>query len=60
MMNCISKMKFKKAEEKIIKLKALLKEIEDDCLNLNKQGELTEYGEGQLDMIRIIRQELSL
>jgi hypothetical protein len=47
-----------KAEEKIQKLKALLKEIEDDCLELKKQGELTEYGDGQFDLIQVIRQEL--
>jgi hypothetical protein len=53
-------MKLKKAEAKISKLIALLNDIEKDCLQLKKQGELTEYGDGQFDLIQVIRQELSL
>ena len=51
-------MKQTKAEKQIKKLKTLLKEISDDCLQLEKEGELTEYGEGQLDLIRIIYQKV--
>lgn len=32
-----------------------LDEIEKDCLKLQKNNELTEYGQGQLDLIRMIR-----
>jgi hypothetical protein len=53
-------MKLKNAEAKIKKLISLLKEIEDDCLQLKKRHDLTEYGEGQLDVVCIIKQELSL
>jgi hypothetical protein len=53
-------MKLKNAESKIKKLISLLKEIEDDCLQLKKQGELTEYGDGQFDLIQVIRQELRI
>ena len=58
LLNCTSKMKQTKAEKQIKKLKTLLKEISDDCLQLEKEGELTEYGEGQLDLIRIIYQKV--
>ena len=58
LLSCTSKMKQTKAEEQIKKLKALLKEIADDCLQLEKENELTEYGKGQFDLIRIIRKEL--
>jgi len=30
------------------------KEIEKDCIKLKRQGYLTDYGEGQLDLIKII------
>jgi hypothetical protein len=40
------------------KLIRLLEEIEADCLQLKKERKLTEYGEGQLDLIRIIKQYL--
>jgi hypothetical protein len=33
----------------------ILKEIEKDCLQLKKEGQLTEYGEGQLHLIKIIK-----
>ncbi len=35
-----------------------LKEIEKDCLQLKKEKQLTEYGKGQLDLIKIIKKEL--
>jgi hypothetical protein len=53
-------MKLKNAEAKIKKLVALLKEVEDDCLQLKKQGELTDYGDGQFDLILIIKKEIRL
>ena len=37
--------------------KKLLEEIEKDCLKLKRAKQLTEYGKGQLDLIRIIRKE---
>ena len=37
------------------KEKRLLKEIEKDCIKLKKHGYLTEYGKGQLELIRIIK-----
>jgi len=46
------------AEEQIKRLKALLKEITNDCLQLEKEDELTEYGKGQSDLIHIINKEL--
>ena len=36
-------------------LKSLLDEIEKDCLRLKRGGYLTEYGQGQLDLIKIIK-----
>ena len=36
---------------------SVLDEIKKDCLTLKKQGYLTEYGEGQLDLIQVIRYE---
>ena len=40
------------------KTRKIIKEIEKDCLKLKKQGFLTEYGEGQLDLIQVIKSEL--
>ncbi len=34
-------------------------EIEKDCLQLKKEKQLTEYGKGQLDLIKIIKKDLS-
>jgi len=53
-------MKLKNAEAQIKKLVSLLKEVEDDCIQLKKQGELTGYSDGQFDLIQVIRQELKL
>ncbi len=36
-------------------LKQLLDEIEQDCLKLKKEGHLTEFGRGQLELINIIK-----
>lgn len=58
LLSSTSKMKQTKAEKQIKKLKVLLKEIEDDCLQLEKEKGLSEYGKGQFDLIRIIRKEL--
>ncbi len=41
--------------ECLIKLIKELEGIETDCLKLGKSGNLTEYGEGQMDIIRMIR-----
>jgi len=35
----------------------ILDEIKKDCLTLKKQGYLTEYGEGQLDLVRVLKRE---
>jgi len=35
-----------------------IQEIEKDCLQLKKEKQLTEYGEGQLHLIKIIKKEL--
>ena len=40
-------------------LTTCIKEIEKDCLMLEKEGQLTEYGEGQLDLIRTIKNKLN-
>jgi len=37
------------------KLLKALEEIEKDCLKLKRQGYLTEYGEGQLDLIKMLQ-----
>lgn len=37
-----------------------IKKIKRDCFNLKKDKDLTEYGEGQLDIICIIFKELGL
>lgn len=34
-----------------------LKEIKQDCLKLKKRNDLTEYGEGQLDLSNIALKE---
>lgn len=39
-------------------VKRTIDEIEKDCLTLKKQGYLTEYGEGQLDLVRMLKKEL--
>jgi len=39
------------------KEKSLLKEIKKDCIKLKRKGYLTEYGEGQLDLIKVIIEE---
>jgi hypothetical protein len=36
-------------------LKQLLDEIEKDCLKLKKERHLTEFGRGQLELIKIIK-----
>lgn len=38
------------------KIKELLKNIEEDCLKLQKQGALTEFGKGQLELIKILKE----
>ncbi len=58
LLDSTSKMKPRNVEEQIKRLKALLKEITDDCLQLEKENELTEYGKGQSDLIHIINKEL--
>jgi len=37
------------------KLNQLLNEIEHDCIKLKKEGHLTEFGKGQLELIKIIK-----
>ena len=37
-----------------------LKEVEKDCLRLKKQKQLTEYGKGQLDMVKTIKKIIGL
>ncbi len=39
------------------KLQKILYEIEKDCIELKRAKQLTEYGRGQLDLIRIIKEE---
>ncbi len=34
----------------------ILEEIKADCINLKRTKKLTEYGKGQLDLIKIIEQ----
>lgn len=34
-----------------------LKRIKEDCIGLKKEKQLTEYGRGQLDLIKIIESE---
>jgi hypothetical protein len=40
------------------KVETLLKRIEQDRLELKKKDQLTEYGEGELDLIKKVRREL--
>jgi len=35
-----------------------IKEIEKDCLKLKREGNLTEFGKGQLELIKIIKKTL--
>jgi len=37
------------------KLEQLLNEIKRDCLKLKREGHLTEFGWGQLELIKIIK-----
>jgi hypothetical protein len=37
-------------------IKQLLNEIEQDCIILRKEGNLTEFGRGQLELIKIIKE----
>jgi hypothetical protein len=37
------------------KLKQLINEIEQDCFKLKREGHLTEFGQGQLELIKIIK-----
>ena len=39
------------------KEKSKLEEIEKDLLNLKRARQLTEYGEGQLDLIKILKEK---
>lgn len=41
-----------------MQLKEILKEIEKDCIKLGKENQLTEYGQGQLDLIIIINKKV--
>ena len=36
------------------KERALLEEIKRDCLELEEQGELTEFGQGELRLIKML------
>ncbi len=36
------------------KEKKMILDIYNDCLKLKKQGELTSYGEGQMDLCKIL------
>lgn len=36
----------------------LLDKIEKDCLRLNKKAQLTEYGKGQLDLIKVVKKQI--
>lgn len=40
----------------LVRLLKKLERVEKDCHRLNKGGYLTEYGEGQLCVIRMIRE----
>jgi hypothetical protein len=44
--------------ERIKKLMRVLDSIEKDRLHLKKKGQLTEYGEGESDLIKKVRREL--
>ena len=39
--------------------KIQIKEIEQDCLKLKKQRQLTEFGKGELHIINLIKKDLS-
>jgi hypothetical protein len=39
-------------------LKQLLTEIEKDCSMLKREGNLTEFGRGQLELIKIIKDSI--
>ena len=41
------------------KINEFLRILENDCLVLKKSKDLTEYGQGQLDLVRAIRKELN-
>lgn len=45
-------------ESTIKRIKAVIKKIKHDCTELKKRDLLTERGEGQLDVIKIILDEL--
>ncbi|MBA7616496.1 hypothetical protein ES703_23792 [subsurface metagenome] len=49
---CIKKMELPK---ELIKE---LKEIEEDCLRLKKRNDLTEWGEGELHVINLIKKHI--
>jgi hypothetical protein len=36
------------------KEKAIIKEIKTDCLKLKKKDDLTEFGEGELSIIKLL------
>ena len=38
----------------------LLSKIEKDCLKLKAKKQLHEYGQGQLDLIKLIREKINL
>ena len=46
-------------ESKLDRIKAIIEKIKMDCENLEKHNELTERGRGQLDVIRLIEEELN-
>jgi hypothetical protein len=44
---------------RIKKLMRVLDSIEEDRLQLKRKGQLTEYGQGELDLIKKVRRELN-
>lgn len=48
----------KKITERMPDMLEAIKKIRADCFALKRQGNLTEYAKGQLDLIRIILNEL--
>lgn len=50
----------KKIIESLPVMLETIKKVKRDCLSLRGHGDLTEYGQGQLDMALIILGELGL
>lgn len=46
--------------KEIRKLSKQLAEIEKDCLKLKKKKDLTEFGEGELSVINIVKKHIKM